>query len=141
MANLKLYIWEGAQAGQPFDIYSGPFVKVGDGKWLTTEKLHIAVQGSVFGIGPKKVEIVMPDEAPSGHCKVIVDGSVYDKCPYKTEGKRLTIQNVDNRTLELEDQDKKWSWVGVSGVPEWIGLWPKGGDRELPPFGPEGRTT
>ncbi len=137
MANLKLFIWDGAQAGQAFDIYSGPIVKIGDGKWLKIEKLHIVIQGSIpSGIGPKKVEIIMPDEAPSGHCKVIFDGAPFN-CPYEVQDKRLKIHRVADRTLELEAQDKLWSWVGVSGVPTWFGLWPQSAALDLPQFGPQ----
>ena len=138
MANLKLFIWDGAQAGQTFDIYSGRALKIGDGKWLKTENLHIAVQGSIpSGIEPRKVEIIMPDEAPKGHCKVIFDGALFDNCPYEVEHKRLKIQGVAGRTLELEAQEKLWSWVGVSGVPTWFGLWPQNAALDLRHFGPQ----
>lgn len=138
MANLKQFIWEGAQAGQKLDIYSGPVIKIGDGEWLKVDKLHIALKGAVpSGVKAKEVEIIMSDEAPKGHCKVILDGSSYDKCPYEVKGKQLRISNVADRTLELEAQDKKWSWVGVSGVPGWFGLWPQSAAMDLPQFGPQ----
>lgn len=142
MANLRQFIWKGSKAGMKLDFYAGRWTKLGTGEWITVEDLHLKVQGKGEIAGNKfegTVEIVMPDNSPKGHCKVTLNGALHDKCPYETVGHRLkiTLPQLD-RLLELENNDKEWTWIGISGVPTWIGLWPQGAALATTGrFGPE----
>lgn len=129
MANLKHFIWEGSRSGLEVDIYGGRVLKVGDGKWIVVEELRLKLEGKgkIFEFEFKgDVEIIMPDLSPRGHCTVILNGKRHADCPYQASGNHLKIEKVADRVLELKAQDGKWSWVGISGVPTWIGVWPKG---------------
>ena len=140
MANLKRFIWDGAHAGQALDLYAGRYTKVGTGSWITVEELRLKLKGSVTILGKEytgEVEILMKDFAPRGSCTVLINGVRHNDCPYEVKGKRLQIDKVADRTLELEAQDGKWSWVGVSLVPTWVGFWPQGAALDLGRFGPE----
>lgn len=130
MANLKDFIAEGSRTGMELDVYAGRLTKIGDGRWVTVEELRIKVLAKVklFDIEIEgNAEIIMPDLAPRGHCTVILnENTPHKNCPYHVIGNRLKIEKVGDRTLELEGWEGKWTWLGVSGIPTWIGLWPKG---------------
>lgn len=130
MANLKDFIAEGSRAGMELDVYAGRLIQIGEGRWITVEELRIKVWARIKLLDlvtEGHVEIIMPDLAPRGKCTVILnETSRHDNCPYHVLGNRLKIEKVRDRTLELEGWEGKWTWLGVSDVPTWIGLWPKG---------------
>jgi hypothetical protein len=125
MANLRNFIWSGTYDGMPVDIYLNRTPQIGHGVVEVAQPLRLAVRGEVEVLGTHKgtVEIRMPDESASGACTVVLNGAAYTNCPYRTDGSYLKIQAA-GRELTLGAADKQWTWVGVSGVPGWIGLWP-----------------
>jgi hypothetical protein len=126
MANLRNFIWSGSHDGIPVDIYLNRTPKIGNGVLQVAQPLRLALQGKATVLGKEvsgTVEIRMPDESPSGTCTVVLNGAEHANCPYRTDGSYLKIQVAD-RELSLGDHDKQWTWLGVSGVPAWIGFWP-----------------
>ena len=126
MANLRNFIWSGSHDGMPIDIYLNRTPKIGSGVLQVAQTLRVALQGEATVLGQRvsgTVEIQMPDESPSGTCTVILNGARNDGCKYWTDGGYLKIQ-VQGRELSLSGNDKQWTWLGVSGVPAWIGFWP-----------------
>jgi hypothetical protein len=126
MANLRNFIWSGSRDGMPLDIYLNRTPHIGNGELQVAQTLRLVLKGeaTVFGQHVSgTVEIRMPDESPSGTCTVILNGAMNTGCKYWTDGGYLKIQ-VAGRELSLSGNDKQWTWLGVSGVPAWIGFWP-----------------
>ena len=125
MANLRNFIWSGTYDGMPVDIYLNRTPQIGHGVVEVAQPLRLAVRGEVdlFGSHQGTVEIRMPDESASGSCTVVLNGAADGNCPYLTDGIHLKIQAA-GRELTLGSDDKQWTWIGVSGVAGWIGLWP-----------------
>jgi hypothetical protein len=126
MANLRNFIWSGSHDGMALDIYLNRTPRIGNGVMHVAQPLRVVLEGeaTVFGQHAKgTVEIRMPDESPSGTCTVVLNGAVDNNCAYRTDGSYLKIQ-VAGRELSLTANDKQWTWLGVSGVPGWIGFWP-----------------
>src|SRR4051812_12445155 len=126
MANLRNFIWSGSHDGMPLDIYLNRTPRIGNGTLQVAQPLRVALEGKATVFGKPyggTVEIRMPDERPSGTCTVVLNGVTHENCPYRTEGGSLKIQVAD-RELTLNANDKQWTWLGVSGVPAWIGFWP-----------------
>lgn len=129
MANLRDFLWSGSRDGMPVDIYLNRTPQVGSGVLHVARPLFVALEGeaTVFGQHVKgTVQIRMPDESSSGTCTVTLNGGVHEGCAYHVDGGYLKIQVAD-RELSLGGAgDKQWTWIGVSGVPAWIGVWPGG---------------
>jgi hypothetical protein len=125
MANLRNFIWSGTYDGMPVDIYLNRTPRIGRGVVEVAQPLRLVVKGEAELLGSHKgtVEIRMPDESAGGTCTVVLNGAAHGDCPYVTDGTYLKIQAA-GRELTLGAADKQWTWVGVSGVPGWIGLWP-----------------
>jgi hypothetical protein len=143
MANLRNFIWSGSHDGLKLDIYLNRTPQIGNGVLQVAQPLRLVLQGKATVLGKEvagTVEIRMPDESPSGTCTVVLNGAEHGACPYRTDGGYLKIQVAD-RELSLGDHDKQWTWLGVSGVPAWIGFWPSSqameageAQRELAPL-------
>ncbi|HEX8318459.1 hypothetical protein [Longimicrobium sp.] len=126
MANLRNFIWSGSQDGMPLDIYLNRTPQIGTGVLQVAQPLHLVLQGDATVLGNRvagTVDIQMPDASDHGTCTVVLNGTRHDGCAYHTDGSYLKIQ-VAGRELSLTANDKQWTWLGVSGVPAWIGFWP-----------------
>jgi hypothetical protein len=125
MANLRNFIWSGTYDGMPVNIYLNRTPQIGRGVVEVAQPLRLVVTGEVDLLGSHSgtVEVAMPDESASGTCTVVLNGAAHTDCAYHTDGGYLKIQAA-GRELTLGAADKQWTWVGVSGVPGWIGLWP-----------------
>ncbi|MFL5537367.1 MAG: hypothetical protein ACJ8J0_00095 [Longimicrobiaceae bacterium] len=126
MANLRNFMWSGSRDGMPLDIYLNRTPQIGNGELQVAQPLRVVLKGEATVFGKPvagTVEIRMPDESPGGTCTVILNGVTHADCPYRTDGSYLKIQVAD-RELSLSGNDKQWTWLGVSGVPAWIGFWP-----------------
>lgn len=126
MANLRNFIWSGSHDGMPLDLYLNRFPSIGTGVLRQAQPLRLVVDGEVSVLGTTyrgSIDIRMPDEASAGQCTVVVNGQTRDGCAYHVEGDTLVIQVAD-RTVRLSAGDKQWTWIGVSGVPAYVGVWP-----------------
>jgi len=126
MANLRNFIWSGSHDGLNLEIYLNRTPKIGGGVLHVAQPLRLVLEGTATVLGKEvggTVEIRMPDESPSGSCTVVLDGEWHPDCRYRIDGGYLKIQVAD-RELSLGDHDKMWTWLGLSGVPAWIGFWP-----------------
>lgn len=134
MANLTKFVWAGARNGMKFDIYGyRPRLPLpGEATLITLTPLHLHVKGYVRFIVriEGEIEIIMPDEAPSGVCSVVFNGDRRDNVPYATVGNTLVIR--DPRTKIELDTERKYTWVGVDRPIETkVGLWPQGQKVEM----------
>lgn len=127
MANLRSFLWSGSHDGMPVDIYLNRTPQIGSGVLRTAQPLHVVLQGSASVLGKQidgTVEIIMPDESSGGTCTVVLNGARHDDCAYHVDGGYLKIQVADRELTLGGAGDKQWTWVGVSGVPGWVGVWP-----------------
>jgi hypothetical protein len=129
MANLRDFLWSGSHDEMPVDIYLNRTPQIGYGVLRVAQPLHVVLEGeaTVFGQQVKgTVEIRMLDESGSGTCTVTLNGGVHDGCAYHVDGGYLKIRVADRELTLGGAGDKQWTWIGVSGVPAWIGVWPGG---------------
>jgi hypothetical protein len=122
MADLRKHIAPDARTGGSFDVYVAS-IKVGYGRFLKVEPLHVSIEGEagIPGIPVKgSVEIIMPDTSPSGTCTVVVNGGRHDGCRYQTSGIALEI-DAAGESITLQGNDRSYSWVRARGI--WAGLW------------------
>lgn len=127
MANLMRFIAPGSRANQRLDLYLNRWPHIGDATFLVVEPLRLEVEGKVKFLGQEyrgRIGIVMPDEAPAGTCTLVIDGASH-RCPYRVVGNTLEI-NAPGRKITLQDNDRSWTWVEVTGLLGSIGLWPSG---------------
>lgn len=134
MANLKKFVWEGARDGMKFDLYEyRTRIQInGEAELLKLTPLHLHLKGEAHFIVTVKgeIEIIMPDENPSGVCTVILNGDRRDNVPYTTIGNTLEIH--DPRTKIKLDTERKYTWVEIDRpISAKIGLWPKGQKTEM----------
>ncbi len=125
MADLLKFVNGALRTGTKVDVYSGRVLKIGDGNALVIESLHLKLHGKLDIIGlhfEGDIEIIMPDTSDSGRCQMTFNGRT-ESCPYRTDGDQLKV-SFPGAEVTLVNGDKVWSWVGVSGVPTWIGVWP-----------------
>lgn len=127
MANLRNFLWNGSHDGMPVDIYLNRTPRIGSGVLQVAQPLRVKLEAQVTVFGQTyggNVEILMPDQAGNGTCTVILNGARHDDCQYHVDGHYLYI-HVADRELQLGGAgDKQWTWLKVSGVPAWIGVWP-----------------
>lgn len=133
MANLRNFLWSGSHDEMPVDIYLNRTPQIGRGVLHVAQPLRVVLEGDATVLGRKvagTVEIRMPDESPRGTCTVVLNGVTHDGCAYHVDGSYLKIQVADRELSIGGAGDKQWTWIGVSGVPGWIGVWPAA--RALP---------
>ncbi|MFK7787553.1 MAG: hypothetical protein AB8B56_20690 [Crocinitomicaceae bacterium] len=134
MANLTKFVWSGARPGMKFDMYEyRTRIRIpGEAEILALTPLHLHVKGYAQLVVriEGEIEIIMPDEAPSGVCSVAFNGERRDNVPYATVGNTLVIR--DPRVKIELDTERKYSWVGVDRpINAKVGLWPQGQKIEM----------
>lgn len=130
MANLKRFFNEALTSGTRVDLYFNgrSTIKIGDGMVEILEPLHARMTGRGEVIGIKfdfKVEVVMPDEGPSGICKIRIGDGAWKETAYRTDGDQLRITEGD---VVIYPSSRLWTIVGVQ-TPKayaWVGVWPQG---------------
>lgn len=134
MANLKKFVWEGANSGMKFELwnYSPRFKVPGSADLLELSPLRLKAKGEVnFIINIKgDIEIIMDNENDTGVCSVILNSERRDNVPYQVMGNTLVIR--DTRTTIEMSTERKYTWIGVDRpVRAKIGLWPQGQTMEM----------
>jgi hypothetical protein len=134
MADLKKFIWKEARSGMQIDLYLNRWPQIGQGKAEIIESLHAKLNGKGSVLGKNfsiTIEVIMPDNSPSGKCTVILNDSKAEGCDYKTDGGTLII-NHPKAQIKIQANDKKWTWIHVNNpVNVWIGAWPAGMDMNI----------
>ena len=100
--------------------------EVGSGNIETLESLQFTMTGHISAFGHStdlNISITMPNEDPSGTCKVVFNGSTYNSVAYSTDGDTLKLQFSSNE-LEIYPGLRKWTWVKYNSNPR-IGIWPE----------------
>ena len=135
MANLKNFLNPNFLPNRKFNIYHelARTVSLGDAIPLIVKNLHVKVKGSVSFAGHVfkdiVVEVIMPDESPSGRCTLIFGSTRLENVPYKTRGNDLVIEpeNFPLSEIVLQRGNREWTWFGLKyGIVwlGWFGTWP-----------------
>ena len=129
MANLKRFMWEGSHDGMKFDIYPNfPRVIVGHGEINIITPLHVKMTGKIPVFPAGTIEVVMPDESPSGVCVVSLNGDRANNVPYRTSGNALIIDHPGSQ-IKI-DTERKFTWIEISRLGLKFGIWPQGQKME-----------
>ncbi len=130
MADLLKYVNGSLTTGLDVDVYMNHSPKIGTGRALIVETLHLKLTGEIdlpfIGKLRGDVEIAMPDTSDSGQCSMTFNGRKAT-CQYRTDRGYLYVE-FPGAEVTLNGGASLWSWVGVSKIPGWIGVWPQGRD-------------
>ncbi len=131
MADLTKYISKDLYPEAKVDLSLNRWPKIGNGKVLNLEPLHLKMEGkgNVFGQEfDSDVEVIMPDLAPKGTCTIKIGSNPPISTEYWDENGTLRTRAYNLYVYP----DGRWTWVWldtvVKGIPVkgWIGIWPQG---------------
>jgi hypothetical protein len=130
MANLKNFFNPALTTGTEVDLYFNgrSHIHIGEGKVHNLDVLNAKfwAKGKVLHIDfNETVEIVMPDETPSGTCRIRVGNGEWIESKYSSSGSKL---NIEFRKIEIYVSSRHWTILGIQTdtVYAWVGIWPKG---------------
>ena len=126
MANLKEFMSKSLKSGSPVDLYVYRYKKIGNGIIEELKDHYLRASGMVnipgTNLKASSIIIEMPDDSPSGECKITLNGFKFS-CPYHIEKDTLIFERQSIK-FYLKNNDGKWTWLYVGQEDQWVGIWP-----------------